>query len=122
MTRFSAALPPTPHAVKSIPMALRLLATAGLFLFVTGCSSLAAVTVIDCTSGDVRHILRIHTEERTVDDLASTPPTTGTAEVSDAAFVLRFKTSPSDFQVLFRIDRVTGDGTRKLIRFSMGRP
>jgi hypothetical protein len=86
-----------------------------LFLLLTGCSNLPAVTVIDCAAGDIRHILRIHTDQRTVDDLAFTPPTTGTAEVSDAAFTLHFKNKPTDFQLLFRINRYTGDGTRELI-------
>jgi hypothetical protein len=82
-----------------------------LFLLVTGCSNLPAVTVIDCAGRDVRHILRIHTDQRTVDDLAFTPPTTGTADVSDAAFVLRFETTPTGAGLLFRINRDTGDGT-----------
>jgi hypothetical protein len=88
---------------------------AALFLLLTGCSNLSAVTVIDCAAGDIRHILRIHTDRNTVDDLAFTPPTTGTAEVSDVAFILRFRVTPADHQLLFRINRYTGEGTRELI-------
>jgi hypothetical protein len=96
-------------------MTPRTTATAALCLVLAGCSNLPAVTVIDCAAGDIRHILRIRTDQHTVDDLAFTPPATGTAEVSAAAFILRFKNKPADFQLLFRIDRHTGDGTRELI-------
>jgi hypothetical protein len=93
----------------------RLPTAAALCLFLTGCSNLPAVTVIDCAVGDSRHILRIHTDQQTVDDLAFTPPATGTAEVSDAAFILRFRNKPTDYLLVFRIDRYTGGGTRELI-------
>jgi hypothetical protein len=96
-------------------MTLRTGATAALFLVLAGCSNLPAVTVIDCAAGDIRHILRIHTDRHTVDDLAFTPPAAGTADVSAGAFILRFRNQPADFQLLFRINRYTGDGTRELI-------
>jgi hypothetical protein len=86
-----------------------------VFLGLSACSRASTATTLDCSgSSEIRHILRIHADGHTVDDLAFTPERTGTAVVTDAFYILRFKTDPGS-SFLFRINRMTTDGSRALI-------
>ena len=50
-----------------------------------------------------------------MDDLAFAPERTGTADVNDALYILRFKTGAGS-SLLFLINRLNTHGTRALIR------
>jgi hypothetical protein len=74
----------------------------------------AADVVIECsTLGGVTHILRVSGDGRTAEDL-SFAGRTGTAEVTDGEYRMRFNTEPTGYHVLFRINRYTGEGYRQL--------
>jgi len=79
-----------------------------------GCDRRPA-TVLECstTGNEIRHVLRLRGDNRVVDDLSFNPPHVGTAEVTDSGYVLRFSEVPG-CQLLFRVNRFTGDGTREL--------
>jgi hypothetical protein len=73
--------------------------------------------VLDCSSGDIRHILRIDRATQAAEDLSSDPsdpPRRGSVLLSDTGYLLRFK-APGEFSLLFRINRFTGGGTRQLL-------
>ena len=73
----------------------------------------AVDTVLDCTAlGGVRHILRVRADAHTADDLSLGK--TGSAEVSDADYRLRFNADPQGYHLFFRINRYTGEGYRQL--------
>jgi hypothetical protein len=82
--------------------------------WLAGCSRGSTEKILDCSAEDIRHILRIHSDRQTVDDMAFIPQRTGTAAVTDAFYILRFKTG-SGSSLLFRINRGTTEGTRALI-------
>jgi hypothetical protein len=71
--------------------------------------------VLDCSAQEILHILRIQGDGQFAEDLSFNPPHTGTANVTDAGYVLRFSVVPAAGQLLFRINRFTGDGTREII-------
>lgn len=81
-----------------------------------GCSSPQpeAVPVLDCTAGDIHHRLRVHAAEGQVEDLSFTPVKVGTADVSDARYVLRFPEHRDRYELILTIDRSTGTGMREL--------
>lgn len=70
--------------------------------------------VLDCSASDVRHILRIHPSERTVEDLSFTPAKNGEAELSGGVYVLRFLENRDRYELIFQINAATGIGTRQL--------
>src|SRR5262249_41241317 len=83
-------------------------------LWFAGCWRGSTQRILDCSAEGTRHILRIHTDRHTVDDMAFTPPRTGTAAVTDAFYILRFETG-SGSSFMFRINRGTIEGSRALI-------
>jgi hypothetical protein len=94
-----------------------------VFLWMAGATAVAGAvqcrqsseeTVLECSASGVHHILRIRPGARQADDLAVQPATHGEAAVSDAEYVLRFVDSRDHYEVRFRIDRVSGSGTREL--------
>lgn len=74
-----------------------------------------ADVVLECSASDIRHVLRIRANDRQVDDLSVVPATHGDAELSDTEYLLRFLERRDRYELLFRINRVTGSGTRELI-------
>jgi hypothetical protein len=92
----------------------RIAAALGFVMAGLGCSR-PVDTILDCSAQEIRDILRVHGDHRTVDDLSFTPPTVGTAEVTDTGYALRFKIAPVGYQLLFRINRFTGTGTREVL-------
>ena len=72
------------------------------------------MTTLDCSAQEIRHILRIHPDRHSVEDLSFDPPRTGTAEVTDAGYALRFGAGVPGYELVFRINRFTNNGTRIL--------
>jgi hypothetical protein len=75
-----------------------------------------ADTVIECVAlGGTRHILKIRADGHSADDL-TLGGNTGTAEVTDAEYRLRFPVAPPSggYHLEFRINRYTGEGDRYL--------
>lgn len=78
------------------------------------CAQPDSETVLTCAASDVRHTLRIHADTGTVEDLGVTPPKVGEAEVTPARYVFRFLETRDHYELIIRIDRATGTGTREL--------
>jgi len=89
------------------------LLTAPVVALVSGCSSPDAVT-LECSAGDLHHILRIRAAAHEVDDLSAVPAKHGDAMVSGTEYLLRFPEPRDYYELRFRIDMVTGRGTREL--------
>lgn len=70
--------------------------------------------VLECSAPDIRHVLRIHVNEGEAEDLSAEPAKRGEAAVSDRDYLLRFYERRDRYELMFRIDRSTGRGTREL--------
>lgn len=70
--------------------------------------------VLECSAPDIRHVLRIHVNEGEAEDLLFEPAKRGEAAVSDRDYLLRFYERRDRYELMFRIDRSTGRGTREL--------
>lgn len=79
----------------------------------TGCSP-PTDTVLDCSAGDIHHLLRIRATDGQVEDLSFTPPKRGAAEISDARYVFSFPEHRDRYELVLQVDRSTGTGTREL--------
>lgn len=73
-----------------------------------------AEATLECTAGDIHHIFRIHTAQGTVVDESRSPAKAGRAEVSAAEYRLLFEEPRDHYELMVRIDRTTGTGTRRL--------
>ena len=101
--------------------------TRNLFFLLAGANVVVAATrcappppppadiVLDCSAPDIHHILRIRASDRQVDDLSVVPAKHGDAELVDSEYRLQFLERRDSYEVLFRINTVTGSGTRELI-------
>lgn len=92
-------------------------------LFSLGCAFVAASTVqcsrpsdivLECSAPNIRHVLRIDVNQGAADDLSAEPVKRGEAAVSDRDYLLRFYERRDRYELMFRIDRSTGRGTREL--------
>ena len=70
--------------------------------------------VLECTAGDIRHELHVRPVEHAVEDVSFTPAKAGVADISDAAYLLRFEDRRDHYELQFQIDRATGAGMRRL--------
>ena len=70
--------------------------------------------VLECSAPDIRHVLRVRAIEHRVEDLSVVPAKQGEAEVTDSEYHLRFQEQRDRYELLFRINRSTGRGTREL--------
>lgn len=77
-------------------------------------AALASDPVLECRAADIRHVLRIRRAAGAVDDLTFTPAKSGTADVRDAEYVLSFHESRDNYDLVLRIDKASGRGTRRL--------
>ncbi len=78
------------------------------------CAQPVGQTVLTCAASDVRHTMRVHADTGTVEDLAVTPAKVGEAEVTPDLYVFRFFEARDHYELIIRIDRATGTGTREL--------
>lgn len=71
-------------------------------------------TTLECAAGDIHHIFRIYGERHVVEDVLVSPAKAGRADVSDAEYRLLFEEPRDHYELMVRIDRATGTGTRRL--------
>ncbi len=79
----------------------------------TQCSRPSAI-VLECVAPDIRHVLRVAENGRTVEDLSAVPAKLGDADVSPSEYRFRFEEHRDRYELMFRVDRKTGRGTREL--------
>jgi hypothetical protein len=84
---------------------------------VAGCSRSVTDAILDCSAGDdLRHILRIHKDAHSVEDLSFTPSRTGTMKETTSGYELSFTGPPTPgYELRFKINRFSKDGTRELL-------
>lgn len=71
-------------------------------------------TVLECTADDIHHVFRIHPAASLVEDASVSPAKTGAAEVTPAEYRLLFQEPRDHYELMVRIDRASGTGTRHL--------
>ena len=71
-------------------------------------------TVLECSADDIRHVFHIRAAASEVDDTSVTPAKTGSAEVTGTEYRLLFQESRDHYELMVRIDRASGRGTRRL--------
>lgn len=70
--------------------------------------------VLECSAPEIRHVLRIRANNGQVDDLSASPAKHGDAELTDSEYRLRFLEQRDHYELIFRINRSNGRGTREL--------
>ena len=70
--------------------------------------------VLECSAPEIRHILRIRATVGQVDDLSASPAKHGDVELTDSEYRLRFLEKRDRYELMFRINRSNGRGTREL--------
>jgi hypothetical protein len=88
-------------------------------IIASGCSRQPADIVLDCsTVGDsIRDIIRIRPAQKAADVLSFSPARTGTAEITNNEYIVRLHVPPmSEYELLFRLNRFTSEGSREMIR------
>lgn len=98
----------TPSRLSLVSLGSECLAAAAI-----QCSRPSA-TVLECSASDIRHVLRIHADEHRVDDLSFVPAKAGDVELTATEYLIHFYEPRDHYELLLRINRATGRGTREL--------
>lgn len=83
---------------------------------VAGCSR--SGPVLDCGAAArpaIRDILAIHVNSETAENLTLIPTRVGTLEVTGGEYTIHFVNFSDRYELRFRINRATSDGTRQLV-------
>lgn len=99
------------------PVSAALLAVAGSVQCTAPARSSSARgpdATLECAAGDIHHVFRIRADDHLVEDVSSSPARTGRAEVSATEYRLLFQEPRDHYELMVRIDRATGTGTRRL--------
>ena len=71
-------------------------------------------TTLECAAGDIHHTFRIRADDHLVEDVSFSPAKAGRADVSATEYRLLFQEPRDHYELMVRIDRATGTGTRRL--------
>lgn len=74
----------------------------------------SADTVLECSAVDIHHVFRIRAADHLVEDESFSPAKAGAAEVTPAEYRLLFQEPRDHYELMVRIDRASGTGTRRL--------
>jgi hypothetical protein len=86
---------------------------------VASCKRPTPDVLLDCTflgfaDIETHDVIRISPGTRQAQDLAFSPARSGTAQISEADYVVELIYSPQ-FKLRFRINRLTGEGSREFV-------